>query len=179
MIDIGSKDFRDPKVFWDKARSRWAMVVSLAAEKKVSVYTSTDLKSWTHRSDFGPAGASNAVWECPDLFPLTYKGKQKWVLSLSVAGKMQYFVGDFDGSTFTSPDATYTAPTPTRVLSDFEADDYAGWTTTGTAFGTGPSVPGDDVTGKHGQQVVDSFGGSDARHRAPSPRRPSPWTSPT
>ena len=44
----------------------------------------------------------------------------KWVLSVSVAGKTQYFVGDFDGKTFTSPDATYTAPNPATVLNDFE-----------------------------------------------------------
>ena len=102
VIDIGSKDFRDPKMFWDAERERWVMVVALAAEKKTSIYTSTNLTTWTHRSNFGPAGAANAVWECPDLFPLTLHGKQKWVLTLSVAGRTQYFVGDFDGSTYTT-----------------------------------------------------------------------------
>ena len=86
----------------------------------------------------------------------------KWVLSVSVAGKTQYFVGDFDGKTFTSPDATYTAPNPATVLNDFEGNDYGNWTTTGTAFGSGPVNPGPDVTGRHGNQVVDSFGGSDS-----------------
>lgn len=163
VLDIGSKDFRDPKVFWDSARKGWRMVVALAAEKKVSIYSSADLKSWHHESDFGPAGASSAVWECPDLFPLPLDGKtkqQRWVLSLSVSGRTQYFVGTFDGKTFTSPDAIYNAPAGT-VLNDFEGDDYGDWATTGTAFGTGPANDGPDVTGRHGEKVVDSWGGGD------------------
>ncbi len=164
VIDIGSRDFRDPKVFWDAAHGGWRMVVALAAEKKVSIYSSTDLKSWRHESDFGPAGAASSVWECPDLFPLALDGKskqQRWVMSVSVSGKTQYFVGSFDGTTFSSPDAEYTPPTGT-VINDFEGSDYGNWTTTGTAFGSGPSADGPDVTGRHGEKVVDSFGGSDA-----------------
>lgn len=164
VIDIGSRDFRDPKVFWDSEHGGWRLVVALAAEKKVSIYSSDDLKNWRHESDFGPAGAASAVWECPDLFPLALDGKskqQQWVLSVSVSGKTQYFVGTFDGRTFTSPDADYTPPAGT-VINDFEAADYGDWTTTGTAFGTGPVTAGSDVTGRHGEKVVDSFGGSDS-----------------
>ena len=123
-----------------------------SAEKKVSIYSSTDLKTWHHESDFGPAGAASAVWECPDLFPLPLDGKskqQRWVLTVSVSGKTQYFVGTFDGTTFSSPDAEYTPPTGT-VINDFEGSDYGDWTTTGTAFGSGPSADGPDVTGRHG-----------------------------
>ena len=164
VIDIGSRDFRDPKVFWDSAHGGWRMVVALAAEKKVSIYSSSNLKNWHHESDFGPAGAASAVWECPDLFPLPLDGKstqQKWVLTVSVSGKTQYFVGAFDGTTFTSPDAEYTPPAGT-VLNDFEGADYGDWTTTGTAFGSGPSADGPDVTGRHGGKVVDSLGGADS-----------------
>ena len=164
VIDIGSRDFRDPKVFWDSAHGGWRMVVALAAEKKVSIYSSSNLKNWHHESDFGPAGAASAVWECPDLFPLPLDGKskqQKWVLTVSVSGKTQYFVGAFDGTTFTSPDAEYTPPAGT-VLNDFEGTDYGDWTTTGTAFGSGPSADGPDVTGRHGAKVVDSLGGADS-----------------
>ena len=164
VIDIGSRDFRDPKVFWDSAHGGWRMVVALAAEKKVSIYSSSNLKNWHHESDFGPAGAASAVWECPDLFPLPVDGKskqQKWVLTVSVSGKTQYFVGAFDGTTFTSPDAEYTPPAGT-VLNDFEGTDYGDWTTTGTAFGSGPSADGPDVTGRHGAKVVDSLGGADS-----------------
>ncbi|GAA1379290.1 GH32 C-terminal domain-containing protein [Luteococcus sanguinis] len=83
-------------------------------------------------------------------------------MSLSVAGRTAYFVGDFDGHTFTSPDAaTYTPPAGT-VLQGFESTSHGDWTTTGTAFGSGPVVPGADVTGVQGSRIVDSFGSSDA-----------------
>jgi fructan beta-fructosidase len=163
VLDIGSRDFRDPKVFWDSAHGGWRMVVALSAEKKVSIYSSTDLKNWHHESDFGPAGAASAVWECPDLFPLPLDGKsqQRWVLTVSVSGKTQYFVGTFDGTTFRSPDAEYTPPAGT-VINDFEGTDYGDWITTGAAFGSGPSADGPEVTGRHGEKVVDSFGGADS-----------------
>lgn len=161
VLDINNRDFRDPKVFWDDKRARWVMVVALSVERKVSIYTSTNLKDWKHESNFGPAGAIANVWECPDLFPLTVDGKQRWVMVVSVSGKTQYFVGDFDGSTFTSPDATYTPPTG-RVLGDFEGNDYGSWTTTGTAFGSGPShATQTDVSGYVGGGYVSSYGPGD------------------
>src|SRR5215208_5468668 len=52
VLDIGSREFRDPKVFWYAPAKRWIMSVVLATEHKVSFYGSTDLKSWTHLSDF-------------------------------------------------------------------------------------------------------------------------------
>lgn len=166
VLDIGSQDFRDPKVFWNEGTNRWVMVVAKSVERKVGIYSSADLKTWTHESDFGPAGATGSVWECPDLFSLPYTDTngvttQKWVLTLSVAGKMQYFVGDFDGSSFSSPDTSYTPPGGT-VLSDFEGPTWdAGWTTTGNAFGTGPDVPPADVFGAIGSRYVDSYGEGD------------------
>lgn len=162
VLDIGSRDFRDPKVSWDADRSRWTMVVALSVERKVAIYSSADLATWRHESDFGPAGVSAGVWECPDLFPLTdsVTGEQHWVMVVSVSGRTQYFVGEFDGSTFTSSDPAYTAPDG-DVLADFEGADYGAWTATGTAFGAGPVVPGSEMTGYHGEQLVDSFGGSD------------------
>ena len=95
------------------------MVVVKAVERKVAIYRSANLKQWSHLSDFGPAGAVGGVWECPDLFPLAVDGNPrnvKWVMVVnlnpgSIAGGSggQYFVGDFDGTTFTSDD-----PPPTR-----------------------------------------------------------------
>lgn len=104
----GRKDFRDPKVFWHEDSKAWIMIVS--AGDHVSLFRSTDLKAWSHASDFGQGiGSHAAVWECPDLFPLTDSsdGRTRWVMTLSIGANeetagstAQYFIGDFDGSVF-------------------------------------------------------------------------------
>jgi fructan beta-fructosidase len=112
VIDLHLQDFRDPKVFWHEASHKWVMVTALSPQHKVRFFASADLKHWTALSDFGPAGAIGGVWECPDLFQLPVEGEPgqtRWVLSVNlnpggVAGGSgdQYFIGQFDGSTFTS-----------------------------------------------------------------------------
>jgi fructan beta-fructosidase len=135
----GVHDFRDPKVLWYAPRSRWIM--SLAVGNHVGFYSSSDLKEWTHESDFGEAvGAHTGVWECPDLIELGVPGEAaaKYVLMVSVGSGApnggsgtQYFVGRFDGRTFT-PDAS--APNTARWV-DYGTDDYAGSTWSGTTPG--------------------------------------------
>jgi levanase len=177
VLDIGSDNFRDPKVFWYAPSKRWLMVVALSAEHKVQFYSSPDLKHWSHLSDFGPANAVGGVWEVPDLFPLAVEGNSrnvKWVLLVNlnpggIAGgsAAQYFVGEFDGTTFHADNAlgSYTPPAGT-VLQDFEGSSYAPWTTTGTAFGSAPAagaLPGQSpVTGFLGHGLANSFVGGDA-----------------
>jgi hypothetical protein len=72
----------------------------------------------------------------------------------------QYFVGDFDGRRFVADDGRYVPPEG-EVLADFEGPDYGAWTTTGTAFGTGPArgtLPGQrPVSGFLGGGLVNSF----------------------
>ncbi|MFF5184984.1 GH32 C-terminal domain-containing protein [Streptomyces sp. NPDC000345] len=176
VLDIGSNNFRDPKVFWYAPTGRWLMAVSLADQHKIAFYSSADLKHWTHQSDFGPAGATGGVWECPDLFPLPVDGdpkKTKWVLAVNlnpggIAGGSgaQYFVGDFNGKKFTSDDdGTYTPPSGT-VMQDFESGSFGDWTATGTAFGSAPATGAVDwqsqVTGFEGKAFANSFHGGDA-----------------
>lgn len=103
----GKKDFRDPKVFWDEARNRWAMV--LACGDHVEFYASVNLKEWNFTGSFGKRIWAGS-WECPDLFELPIvneSGKSAWVLVTSMnngapAGGtgMRYFVGQFDGERF-------------------------------------------------------------------------------
>jgi fructan beta-fructosidase len=176
VLDIGSREFRDPKVFWYAPAKQWRMVVVRALEHKVDIYGSPNLKKWTQLSDFGPVGATGGAWECPDLFPLAVDGDPgniKWVMVVNlnpggIAGGSggQYFVGDFDGTTFTSDDpATYTPPAGT-VVEDFEDSTYGSWTTTGEAFGTDPAagnLPGQaGVAGYLGDGLANSFTGGDA-----------------
>ena len=171
VLDIGSNEFRDPKVFWYAPAKEWRMVVVKATDHKVAIYRSANLKQWTHLSDFGPAGAVGGVWECPDLFPLAVDGNPrnvKWIMVVnlnpgSIAGGSggQYFVGDFDGTTFTSDDPTGYTPPAGTVLQDFEAPTFGSWTSTGNAFGSGPvtgEINGQQaVTGFQGEQLANSF----------------------
>lgn len=176
VLDRNSVDFRDPKVFWYAPTQSWLMAVALSDQHRIAFYDSPDLKHWTHLSDFGPAGATGGVWECPDLFPLPVDGdpqKTKWVLAVNlnpgaVAGGSgaQYFVGDFDGTKFTADDSgTYTPPSGT-VLQDFESGSFGDWTAAGSAFGTAPATGAVDgqspVTGFDGEDFADSFHGGDA-----------------
>ena len=113
VLDIDVMHFRDPKVFRHEATERWIMAVSLPKERKVRFYSSTDLKTWKHLSDFGPAGFPEGIWECPDLFRLPVKdgkGTHKWVLVTSLGENgpgpdMQYFIGEFDGEKFINDNA--------------------------------------------------------------------------
>ena len=140
VIDINSMDFRDPKVQWHDATRRWIMTVSLSAEHKVRFYGSDNLKAWTLLSEFGPAGATGGVWECPDLFELPLPGTndKRWVLVVnmnpgSVAGGSggQYFIGRFDGTHFVADGDSLIPPKPGRSASesahwfDYGPDYYA------------------------------------------------------
>ncbi len=175
VINLNSHDFRDPKVQWHEATHRWIMTVSLAADHKVQFYGSPNLKEWTLLSEFGPAGATSGVWECPDLFELPVQGtrEKRWVLAVnmnpgSVAGGSggQYFIGQFDGTRFAADLDETLQPTPAvvpegTVIADFEGSDYGDWKTTGEAFGPGPAhgVLGDQnpVAGYLGHGLVNSY----------------------
>ena len=129
VLDLGMKDFRDPKVSWNTATNSWLMTVAKPQEYKIAFFSSPDLKNWEHLSDFGPLGATGGIWECPDLFSLTApSGEVKWVLLVSlnpggIAGGSgtQYFIGDWDGKTFSTNQAT------TKWI-DYGRDNYAGVT---------------------------------------------------
>lgn len=110
VLDHPDANFRDPNVFWHEPSERWIMAVALPTRHTVQLYGSADLKRWSHLSDFGPAGATGGIWECPALFqvPVADTGRLAWVLQVdlnpgSVAGGSggQYFLGTFDGTRFT------------------------------------------------------------------------------
>jgi len=104
VLDISSTEFRDPTVFWHAPTSKWIMAVALARDRKIQFYSSPDLKAWTLLSDFSAPGVGSNAWECPDLIELPVDGdppRKKWVLVVSVDwSHEEYFVGDFDGTTF-------------------------------------------------------------------------------
>jgi sucrose-6-phosphate hydrolase SacC (GH32 family) len=129
VLDLDMKDFRDPKVTWQESTQSWLMTVAKPKEYKITFFSSADLIHWEHLSDFGPLGATGGCWECPDLFPLPAEsGEMKWVLIVSlnpggIAGGSgtQYFVGDWDGKAFTTPQKE-------TLWIDYGRDNYAGVT---------------------------------------------------
>lgn len=174
------RDFRDPKVFWHEVSQQWVM--ALAVLDRVRIYNSKNLKEWTLGSEFGMGiGSDGRPWECPDLFQLPIEGSdaQKWVMLVSLGAggynggsATQYFVGDFDGSTFTldpalAPQYQMTKPVVPNgdVFADFE-NGYGDWTVEGNAFGDAPAkgtLSGQrDVEGYTGAYLVNSFLNGDA-----------------
>ena len=131
---------RDPNMFWDDKAGQWVMTLAHALDHEFLFFTSPDLKVWTLQSAFGKGeGAQDGVWECPDLFKLKVEGtdEEKWVLicNLNPGGPFggsatQYFIGDFDGKTFTS-DTDASGRIPTKWM-DFGKDHYATVSWSGT-----------------------------------------------
>ena len=122
VITYNVPDFRDPKVFWHEQTSKW--IVVLAVGQEVQFYSSPNLKEWKYESSFGREyGNHDGVWECPDMLCFG----EKWVLLLNInpggpfgGSATQYFVGQFDGHTFTCEDN----PSETKWM-DYGKDHYA------------------------------------------------------
>lgn len=129
-VITSDKECRDPKVFWHAGSGKWILILASALEKEMWIYSSSDLKNWTKESSFGKGyGAQDGVWECPDLMELPVRGTglKKWVLICNInpggpfgGSAAQYFVGDFNGKTFTCD----TKPEVTKWL-DYGKDHYA------------------------------------------------------
>lgn len=86
MMDRGN---RDPKVFRHEESGAWIMTLYLA-DARFAILRSEDLEHWTLTQTLDEP----PMWECPDLVPL---GDQ-WAF-LSADGF--YYIGSFDGYTFT------------------------------------------------------------------------------
>jgi sucrose-6-phosphate hydrolase SacC (GH32 family) len=108
VLDIGMKDFRDPKVFWHAPTQRWVMVVVLPDERQAIFYSSTNLREWTELSRFDAPFEGQGIWECPDLMELPAEGGGTvWMLKVDALGGhpsgetgARLFFGHFDGHTF-------------------------------------------------------------------------------
>lgn len=128
VITDEKKDFRDPHVFWNEEAGFWNMI--LAAGQEMQIYSSANLKDWKYESSFGHEyGNHGGVWECPDLMKMNVKGtnKEKWMLICNInpggpfgGSATQYFIGEFDGHTFTCEDE----PSETKWM-DYGKDHYA------------------------------------------------------
>lgn len=178
VLDINMKDFRDPKVFWHDETQKWIMIVALSADQKLHFYSSENLIDWEFLSEFGPEGASKGLWECPDLFELPVDGNpdnKKWVLQIDLGSNSnnpgsggQYFIGEFDGKSFTPDTLLPSKPAyvPNGDLFDNFENGFDKWTIKGKAFGNTPAKGAYDgqnqVSGYNGEQFLNSFYQGDA-----------------
>ncbi len=95
-------DNRDPKVIWYPPASKWVMVFWLT-NNDFGFFSSTDLKHWTQNSTF----TFPNIIEVPELFTLPLDGNtnnSKWIF---YAGAGHYYVGLFDGNTFSAQNGPY------------------------------------------------------------------------
>lgn len=141
VLSINSTQFRDPKVLWYAPTSSWVMVVSYAQEFTIGIFTSPNLTTWTHASNFTHAGLLGLQYECPNLVamptllnasipsplsPNNFAPEPMYVLLISInpgaplGGSItQYFPGTFNGTHFSAVDAA-------ARIADFGKDNYAG-----------------------------------------------------
>jgi sucrose-6-phosphate hydrolase SacC (GH32 family) len=90
------KENRDPKVVWHAPTKHWIMALYKDAND-FALFSSPDLKSWTHLQDISIPGRS----ECPDFFEMPVDGDAKNTRWVMTAADGHYMVGTFDGHKFT------------------------------------------------------------------------------
>lgn len=136
VLEEGSNQFRDPKVFWHEPTSRWIQVITFSQDFVIAIYTSPDLKDWTHVSNFTNEGLLGLQYEVPILAEIPYRSQQPdgsykyegcvWIMLLSInpgaplGGSItEFFPGDFNGTHFEAVDGA-------ARIADFGKDNYAG-----------------------------------------------------
>lgn len=88
----GTKDLRDPAVFWYQPGNCWIMV--LYEKDGNSIYSSTNLKEWKYQSHI------TGFFECPQLFELPVDGNNKNLKWVMYGASGTYMIGQFDGKEF-------------------------------------------------------------------------------
>lgn len=94
----------------------------------IGIFTSPDLKDWTHASNFSHHGLLGLQYECPNLVEMPMEGQDETMFVLTVSinpgaplggSIMEYFPGSFNGTHFVAVDSA-------ARISDFAKDNYAG-----------------------------------------------------
>ena len=101
---------RDPFVLWYEPEQKWVMAVfdltarpetdAVSPAKNIAFYESKNLRQWTRTGAFTDPDRQS-IHECPGLFELPVMGQpgqSRWLLH---GAANRYFIGQFDGKTFT------------------------------------------------------------------------------
>ena len=177
VLDDADREFRDPKVFWYEPDDEWRMVVVKASSARSRSTARRTSRPGSISATSDPrtrSAASGNARTCSRSESTATRVRPSGCMLVSlnpgaIAGGsgMQYFVGDFDGTTFRADNIVgeYTPP-PGTLFEGFEGTDFGAWTTTGEAFGPGPTqgnAPGQGgVSGYVGNGLANSFHGFDA-----------------
>lgn len=75
---MNASAFRDPTTFWLGKDGQWRTVIGHKRHARgiAELYKSRDLKTWTRAKHPLHSVAMTGMWECPDFFPVSLKGKQ-------------------------------------------------------------------------------------------------------
>jgi beta-fructofuranosidase len=128
ILEVGSLNFRDPKVIWHAPTQKWVMVVSYTQEYTIGIFTSSNTINWTHASNFSHHGLLGSQYECPNMVEMPMKNAIDtiYIMYISInpgaplGGSIsQYFPGVFNGTHFTAVDGA-------ARIADFAKDNYAG-----------------------------------------------------
>lgn len=116
-------DNRDPKVVWYAPDHKWIMILWLFYND-YGIFSSPDLKHWTQMSTF----AFPKTIETPEFFSLPVDGNTNNLKWIFYGGAGSYYVGRFDGSTFTADYGPFSIRggnsfAATQTFSDIPASD--------------------------------------------------------
>ncbi|TRM65940.1 glycosyl hydrolase [Schizophyllum amplum] len=125
VLDVGSAQFRDPKVIWHEGTSRWVAVIAYAQQFVVGMFT-----------NFSHYGLLGLQYECPNLRRRSHGGMYLLTISINPGAPLggsttQYFPGTFNGTHFVPVDGA-------ARIADFGKDNYAGQFFYGTPEGELP-----------------------------------------
>jgi sucrose-6-phosphate hydrolase SacC (GH32 family) len=108
-----NRGFRDPKVFWHAPTNKWVMIIYHRVGNQL--YGSPDLKTWKLLSEF-----TGLPHECPDMYELPVDGNPADTRWVTEGGNGDFFIGRFDGTTFT--------PESEKLTCDYGSHYYASQT---------------------------------------------------
>ena len=172
VLDNAAREFRDPKVYWYAPERKWVMAVVHGRRAQGPLLQLAGPQALDADERVRPRRRDRRRLGVPG--PVPARGRRR-PAQAQVGARRQHqprrhrrrLGGPVLRRRLRRHDAsppTTRAPTrrpPATCSQDFEGADYGAWTTTGTAFGSGPAhgtLPGQQtVSGFEGERLANSF----------------------